>query len=274
MNPILATTIDEAEVMRLVHDDNWVMSQKVDGQRRLIEIRDVAGERQVKAYARSGAVTRLPAPIVMTLRRMNGHVVLDGELITYNDVDYRLFLFDLVKAGEIILPHHPFEDRLHALRATSAIMKWPRSTAVGVLQYAETTEQKARLLRRLMLNNAEGVVFRLRSAPYEERRSTAVRKYKFVKTADCVVMKTNIDGKANMSLGVYRGDELVEVAHCTALAGDGPSCNPGHVVQVSYLYATTAGRLVQPTNPLIRTDKAPEECMWDQLVVTNKEVIV
>jgi len=121
-------------------------------------------------------------------------------------------------------------------------------------------------------DNYEGLIFRQLDAPYREGRSKDLIKIKFRHTVDCVVTDLRRDKKANMALGLFDDSQLVEVAECTALAGDKNRIRIGDVVEVTYLYASADNRLVQPTKPVIRTDKFARECTLDQLVYPNKSV--
>lgn len=62
-------------------------------------------------------------------------------------------------------------------------------------------------------SNAEGVVIANITGTYiPGKRNNNIGKYKFTNDIDCVVVEVGIDGKDNMSLGLYNEDNtLVEV---------------------------------------------------------------
>jgi hypothetical protein len=118
----------------------------------------------------------------------------------------------------------------------------------------------------------EGVIFRRLDAGYIQKRSSNLLKYKFRHDADCVVTALGTKGKANMALGLMSCGSLVDVGECSALTGDQHRIRVGDVVTVTYLYASSDRRLVQPTKPRLRRDKDPADCTIDQLFYPTKTV--
>lgn len=272
MKPMLCQPIDSARLLELVSDDRWAMSQKLDGIRLLVEVKDG----KAKAFNRYGdpapLISAVSTPLARTLP--NGHFVLDCELLKHTPEDVKLMVFDLPMAGTVITPRDHYFRRLEALQNLAEIGGWNDNAMIGVLAVATDHFSKVRLVRRLEESNAEGVIIRRTSAPYlQGKRSPDLLKYKFIKDVDCVVMELGRDGKKNLVLGLYENGELKEVGACTALAGDGPGIRVGAVVTVKYLYASKDRRLIQPTYPVVRMDKRPEDCDFDQLVYTNKDVL-
>jgi ATP-dependent DNA ligase len=147
---------------------------------------------------------------------------------------------------------------------------------VHLIPTKKSPGEKSALANIIEANGGEGLMFKRRDGAYTPgRRSSSLLKIKFRHDVDCIVIDTNLNGKSNMSLGLLdANNNLVEVAECTALAGDGPKIKPGMVVTVIYLYATKDNRLYQPTKPMIRTDKKLKECTLDQLSYADKTVIL
>jgi hypothetical protein len=133
------------------------------------------------------------------------------------------------------------------------------------------------LVRAVLQVGGEGIIVRDQEAPYESgRRTSALRKAKFIKTMDVVVTARGRDGKDNLSIGVYDGDRLVDLGTVTAMAGDGPTLQVGQVCEVRYLYAHLSPdgpRLIQVTMPRLRTDKLPAECTLDQARWLSRTVV-
>lgn len=270
---MLSATMDQQLLMSLCHDDNWVMTVKLDGTRKLAEVRDG----KAVLYNRHGEVTAAPgrhnfaASLASSFKK--GHWILDGEMLRMADNTYRLFVFDLPVVGDVVTPETPFGERLLALDKVADLCNWGVGALVSTLVYERTTEEKLRLVKRLLGHRAEGVIARALDAPYEEgERSRSSLKFKFVRTADCIVVDKGRKGRRNLTLAVYRDGRQVEVGECTALAGDGSAAEIGDVVQVNYLSVSDKGRLVQPTKPILRIDKFPEDCNFDQLVPLSREV--
>lgn len=241
------------------------MQPKLDGHRVLLV---VSGE--VRALNRKGdRYTRgLPTWLeqdLLTLCQAQTWV-LDGEL-----VNGKMWLFDVLVAFGADVTRQPYEFRLQLL---TKLLTNNTSEHLRQTPTAWTPEEKLDLVRTVLDQCGEGVIVKdLRGLYLPGKRVSVMLKAKFEKTADCVVMAVKVDGKDNMVLGLYKSDgTLIEVAHCTALAGDGATIVPGMVVEVKYLYAVDPKkpRLYQPTYPKIRTDKAPSECLLSQLQYSSR----
>jgi ATP-dependent DNA ligase len=262
--------VTQRGLVGLVANDDWWMSRKMDGKRLLVHVKNG----KLTAYNRSGGEIDIPQILREFLRRAlkGSEFILDGEMMNgVEKKDVKYFVFDLPMAGNVVGLDTPFAKRLEALGELSKLCEWPASNLVGTLAYAKTTEEKTRMLRRLYAAHAEGVMLRHVNGAYKPgRRVDTLLKGKFYKDCECVVLDTNIDGKSNLSLGVYKNGEMVEIGRCSALTADGPSCVVGSIVTVTYLYLGPHGRLVQPTSPKLRGDKEAVECDYSQLVPTSK----
>lgn len=271
MKPMRATPVTQDVLRECVHSDQWVISQKIDGRRALVEVLDG----KVTAYGRDGQVFKLGNQMDQTFAAAmpNGRWLIDGELARTEGRYYVFFAFDLPVAGNLISPTSPFGERLQALEHLSKLAKWESHGPLGVLHYAKDEQAKASLVIQLKLHNAEGVILRKVSGVYKEAiESREYLKYKFTLDADCVVREVGAEGKHNIVLAVYRDGKLTDVGKCTAMAGDGASIQVNDVVTVRYSHLSDDGRLVHPTYPLIRKDKQPEECGWEQLVPADRRV--
>lgn len=264
MKPLLCHPIDYPTLLKLIHDDQWIFSQKLDGTRLLIDINDG----KVTGYSRRGEVIKVPVAVRTALSQSlpEGHFAIDGELMgpMFN-------AFDLPIAGGLVGPTTPYFKRLAALRSLPEISGW--WGPLTVLKAAEGVDAKAQLVRQLIEAKSEGVIARHVDGIYEEgKRPLSIVKCKFWRAIDCVVRKGKPD-KEDFTLELLDGDEWIHVGGVSALTADGPRLKPGDVVEVTYLYATKERKLFQPILPRLRTDKAPEECTVDQLVYVNKEVL-
>ena len=149
-----------------------------------------------------------------------------------------------------------------------------------ILPLAVGRKAKQKLHDQLRAANAEGLIFKEREAPYTPgARTAAMRKFKFLKSADVVIVENA--GNAYL-MAVYDGKNLFEVGKVfagttnasrqqldAALArGERPVC------EVRYLYATDDHQLFQPVFVGSRTDKTAKQCLRDQLVQTSRKVVV
>lgn len=242
-------------------NDNWAMQQKIDGWRMLLS----CGEDGVKTYNRKGEHLDCPETIIEYFSKLTTHWVFDGELL--NDVYY---IFDVLEIPTGDIRSWPLSRRYEMLAMLKDKFKGP--TEVLPL-YTENKETK---LEELLEATAEGVVFKRLDAEYIGKKTNSQLKYKFTKQVDCVILDRGIENKDNFVLGMYNGNEFIDVGKCSSLTGDGPEADVGSVVQVNILYVTKGNRLYQPVKPMIRFDKDPKECLIDQLdeYRTTKEVLV
>ena len=277
MRPMLAKPITQTRLLELAHDDEWVMSPKIDGRRIVAE---VDSGQVVNLWSRSGGKAQFPhRNLYRTLGQTlsAGQWAVDGEVVRTVDGLNHVFWFDVIRAGNVIGPASPFRERLAALE-TLGDRAWESIVVMGNLAYAKTTQEKLQLVQRVYTHKGEGIVARHLDGLYEEPkrpddRSDTMLKFKFVRTADCIVVGKKKDGKDNLVLAVYRDGERIEVGEVTALAGNGRFADVGMVVEVRYRTTSPDGRLIEPTKPMIRTDKNPEDCCWDQLVFGERIVL-
>src|SRR5207248_919754 len=121
--------------------------------------------------------------------------------------------------------------------------------------------------------SAEGIVFKHRDAPYTSGRGTTQRKYKFVKSADVMIVENAgnayrmavWDGRTLFDVGrVFAGTTNATRKELDARLGRGDK----PVVEVKYLYATDDHQLFQPVFVGLREDKVAKACVRAQLVRT------
>jgi len=234
------------------HSPTGVLQRKYDGERRTAIYTSVDGLVQWHWYNKKGALTQSPIELKLNSDRMRGGpnkqlgIAFDGELMPNGEF---VVFQRLVTVG-------------HDVGRTTYVP----ADFVGPITYPETYEGNVSTLEwieRLRYDNREGVVL---------HEDTRVYKYKFVKQVDCFVTGVGLDGKNNLSLSVYNDEgKEVNVGRISALTGDGKHVTMGDVVQVNCLYATKSLRLYQPTKPIIRKDKLPQECGIQQLKVIVKD---
>lgn len=281
MNPMLAdqagTTPAERDEMM---GEGWLLQQKLNGERLLIES-DGAGT--VTALNRRGERAQtVPLMVVEALAALGVPVVLDGELVAG-----RFVAFDMPQADGRITVATPLEVRLQGLGVLLEtwgplhLDDFGRELPITAVVTAFSPDEKLAMLEAVAEARGEGWVAKRLGSTYQPsrrgRRSRDWRKIKRVRDIDCVVEWVNANGKANMGLTVFRDGELVEggwapdgtrkggVGECGRLTGDGGQVQVGDVVTVQVLSVSDRNRLCQPTLPRLRLDKAPEECLWDQL---------
>lgn len=263
MKPMKATAIPLSGIDPYLRDPLFVAQQKVDGDRLMVTVDDGA----VMVLNKEGERRSNPTPKAL-IREFGsipkGRWAFDGELL-----DGELWLFDLPTAGGAVLPAHPYRFRLAVLE--QVFDAWAPGPSVRLLPTARTGWAKRRLVDEVLSSGGEGVVLRRLDAPYLlGGRSLQMLKAKDTKTIDCVVTGVRVGGHDNCHVAVYEHGSLVEVGSCAMLGK--PAVTVGDVVEIRYLYADTARRLVQTAFLRKRDDKSPHDCTIDQLMFTDRTV--
>lgn len=259
MRAMLAKESSISSATALVMDDEWVMEQKLDGHRVLVLVLHSG----LQTLNRNGVPYTKGFPESahkLATDHFRPGDIIDGEL-----VGDEYWAFDMLRTGVRDATMMEYVERRQHLKAH----QYPNT-----LPMARTTEEKARLMRRIRTEGGEGVVAKHLYAPYEKGiRSNKMLKVKYVKTIDCIVTEVDRNGKEAIGLGVMGEDGLTEIGACSML-GKG-TVAVGDVVMVRYLYALhpEAPRLYQPTFLTKRDDKEPVDCTLDQIVYTSKSVI-
>ena len=296
--------------------EEWVYEPKYDGFR---AIAFVDGEECV-IQSRSGKPLSRYFP---ELAFPPGRYVLDGEIVI-DDVDddglqdfdalqnrihpaasriamlseqtpARYVAFDLLARDDEALLERPFTER----RATLEELLADKRFAASPVELMPTVESVAEAER--WLQGAEGAIAKERDAPYRPGERKGMVKVKRVRTIDAVVVGWR-PGKHEgtvgaLILGLYDGDELRVVGHCSGLtaaekrrlvdflkpyetgergSGDPSRWSAGRelewiglrpelVVEIDFDHVS-AGRIRHGAKlRRWREDKPPRECTYDQL---------
>jgi len=258
--PQLLNSIDVAEASELLADPGWWLQEKVDG-RRVMICRTTSGE--VWGINRKGLRVALPEPIAKAAAALGVACLIDGELISSTDY----VAFDLLKVATYgDLRERPYSDRWAALAAI--VCPGKAGAAIRLLGAADTPETKARLYTELVARKAEGVVFKLASAPYTAGRPNSggtQRKYKFVQSASCLVMNVT-GGRRSVGLALYDGAGVLVEAGRVSIPANKEIPEVGALCEVRYLYALKAsGALYQPFYIGLRDDIDAAACTTAQL---------
>ena len=217
--PTLATLADSPPV-----GERWLHEIKFDGYR--LQARIEAG--RVRLFTRSGLdwTKKFGKDIVSALKDLPvGTALIDGELVVENgagasdfsalqadlsegrDDRFVFYLFDLLHLDGYDLTRMPLEER------KSVLEKLVPGTG-GILRYSQHFDENG----ALVLNHAcrlslEGVVSKLRDAPYREGRSKSWIKSKCSARQEFVIggyVPSTVSRQAigSLVLGVYRNGKL------------------------------------------------------------------
>lgn len=245
----LLNFIEESEVNRFIHDDDWWAQEKHDGKRMLLHKTDT-----VTAINRKGLSVGAPDAILLSAGAVDQMYLVDGEA-----VGETLFVFDLLEIQKTDMRPQPYARRLTTLGDLGL------GGSIVIVETAKTQEAKQQLFDRLRTSGGEGIVFKKHSAPYTAGRPNSdgdQLKFKFYATASVVVAKLN--EKRSVAVSVIAGGDQVEVGNVTIPPNkDIPALNA--VIEVRYLYAFRQGSLYQPTYIGVRDDLGVEDCLISQL---------
>lgn len=253
----------DAIIKRLTFDDGWVFQEKHNGDRRLVEKQGDS----IKDYNRNGEPGKgLPESVKIALRKHPMYqFVLDVELVSEE-----IFVFDVLCYGDEMTVLKPYSYREATYHAN-----FEGYNHIVCVKSARTAEEKLALIQHLTENFAEGFVAKELKASYRpaDNNQRYNYRYKFVKSCDCVVIGDStkrVNGmiRDSVRLGLYdnRG-KLKDI--CGATKKSAFTLAAGDVVEIHYLYASGTYDAVQPRIVRKRTDKRPEDCTLEQLVVNK-----
>ena len=230
---VLLNPISEERANEILQDDNWIVQEKMDGVRFMLDVKNGVFISQSKGYNRKGQ----EVPVPNNIKKMAENLptcFLDGELV--GDVFY---VFDMIGFHECEITHDDFETRYQLLEKN---IKPNDSLKIVKIYHGKDKVKFYDSVKTV----AEGVAFKKKSATYHVGRPASggdYLKFKFCESCTCIV--TKVSNKRSVSIGLYEGDKIVEMGNVTIPANhDIPKT--GAIVEVRYLYAYRNGSLYQP----------------------------
>ena len=236
---VLLNPISEERANEILQDDNWIVQEKMDGVRFMLDVKNGVFILQSKGYNRKGQ----EVPVPNNIKKMAENLptcFLDGELV--GDVFY---VFDMIGFHECEITHDDFETRYQLLEKN---IKPNDSLKIVKIYHGKDKVKFYDSVKTV----AEGVVFKKKSATYHVGRPASggdYLKFKFCESCTCIV--TKVSNKRSVSIGLFqnKGHEslwgIVEMGNVTIPANhDIPK--EGSIVEVRYLYAYRNGSLYQP----------------------------
>jgi len=249
--PQLLNTIELVEVQKLLDDPDFIMQEKHDGRRTII---------QTKAGTVTGANKKgLEIAVTKEVEASalaSGEATVDGEWMGAT-----LEVFDILELAGQDLRALPYSKRLAILEDTIP----ETGLVIRRVKTARTTAEKKELFKLLQATNKEGVVFKNINAPVHPGRPASggnQLKYKFYAENSFQVSKVN--QTRSVGIQVFEGDKAVQVGNVTIPPNmDIPKV--GDILEVTYLYAFPGGSIFQPKNPKVRTDADASDCQLSKL---------
>lgn len=251
--PQLLNPIEESQLDALLNDKTFVMQEKHDGRRLLIQKRDDA----ITGSNKLGLQTGFPVCLERECQHAKVDFLMDGEIV---GEDYHAF--DLLEHEGDDLRGRTYQERYLHLMNLLAAFNHPH---IALVESAYDSRQKREKLDALKAANREGVVFKRTDAIYTAGRPASGGsqfKYKFTESASFVVIRIN--DKRSVALMLFDGDRVIPTGSVTIPPNkEIPAI--GTVVECRYLYAYPGGCIFQPVYLGPRDDTRAEECTVDQL---------
>lgn len=256
-NPQLLTPIKEEDASRYINDDAYMAEEKKNGNRVGIENDGKA----IRGFNKKGQERPLPTTVVNSIPK-GLRIKVDGELI--GDVFH---IFDILSMGGIDFSDTPAIERAEAIESLGLNTRY-----IKPIEIAKTTAEKQAMFDRLKRENAEGIVFKLKNAPYTPGRPNEGGpqvKCKFYHQASVIVLKVNT--KRSIRMGVMENGVVIDVGNCT-IPPNKAIPPVGAFVEVRYLYAYKGGSIYQPVYDRDRSDELDrEDCRIEELVYKAEE---
>lgn len=260
--PQLLKSIPEALVYQRMDDPSYLWEEKKDGERRMIrkttEGTGPAAVVTVIGTNRDGLIVPIPKELADAVAALPlPFVVLDGEDMGQG----RYAAFDLVATDTDPNGQRGCEDRWLALQLLLRAAPSPYWVSVAI---ATTPEAARELDKEVRARGGEGLVGKLRAAPYTPGVGEDQFKFPYLDRAT-VYVESHDAGKRSVNIAALGADgQPVSLKKVTIPANyDVPPL--GAIVDVEYLYAYPSGGLAQPRYKGIRNDRKLEHCVVSQL---------
>lgn len=212
---------DCTDLEALLRDDEWIMEEKLDGDRAIVEKRGNA----VTVTSREGNPIKPSESIVSLAMLCDFDFVADGELMPGGE----FYCFDIIEEDGQKLDECSLMVRLAS--AESKPFKQPR--------FAIGNVEKIALLAEIELQGGEGVVFKRSGSTYiQGARSKDWQRFKFYETEDFTVGQVNI---AKCSFEAIRDGK--SWGYVPASLNTLPS--PGDTVRIRFDRYTANGKLLR-----------------------------
>jgi bifunctional non-homologous end joining protein LigD len=258
--PQLLNPIEEDAVEALLADPAWVLQEKHDGHRRLVQ----RTAEQTVGINRKGIATGLPQEVMDALAAFRATpLVLDGELM-----GPVLAVFDVLEHGERDLRKLPYAERLGVLDALGAELAAAGGAgAVFITPTARDEAAKRALYASLRSRGLEGGVFKRLDAAHVAGRPNSggnQLKRKFTHSASFIVKSAHAT-KRSIALGLLDDTGRDYAAGNCTVPSNHAIPAAGAVVEVEYLYAFPGGSVFQPLYKGVRDDIDAAACRTAQL---------
>lgn len=230
---------------KYIEDDNYIMEEKFDGQRRLIEIKSSVAT----SINKKGMATSSPQSVIDNLLSLGVDLTVDGELV---GEDY--YIFDIL--------HYKGQDT----KSLSVLKRLELLNSIGLkivpIYYTKEAKQKAFDDMSPKDKKIEGVVFKKIDSEYVAGRPASggnQLKYKFYATDTFEVVSHN-KTKRSVNIVSYAPDGSEYDMGSITIPANHNIPPIGSFVEVKYLYCVVGGKLFQTIYLGQRVDQDRTDC--------------
>lgn len=253
---MLLTPITEDEAPDYINDDNYMAEEKKNG-RRISLLND---GKEIQGFNKTGKSRPLPLTIADEVPK-GLKVQLDSEMI--GDV---LWTFDLLSLGGVDFRDSTTEERYEMLQTLNL-----ETQHIHIVEAAFTKAQKQKMFDRLKRENAEGIVFKLKSSRYVGGKSDVGPHFKCKFYHEASVLVTKVNTKRSVAIAVFDDNGTqIKLGNVTIPPNKAiPAVND--IIEVRFLTCLKGGSLYQPTFKENRSDEIDESsCVESQIVYTEE----
>lgn len=241
----LLTEIEIGEIGKYIVSNRYGFQEKADGDRSPVRR---TGNDLVR-YNRKGECKPLLSDVANVLKASRVNTwLLDGEI-----EGQEFWAFSALECDGVDLRQYPFSERYWiAEKLFSAI----QSPHVRLLPLITGEQEKEAFIKKMIAENAEGIVIVDLHAPFRPGRAGQHFKLKFVATATVRVLRPHPQGKRSVEIEVFDNFESswIPVGSVSIPDKHGALPQPGTLLEVRYLYAHRGGCLNQPVYLRVRND--------------------
>lgn len=237
---VLLNAIKEEQAHNLINDNDWMIQEKMDGVRYMLEFEGLPFGSNFKGYNRKGKevpVSEEIKTLFESFEDLPPNCFLDGELIGET-----FYVFDILSM-DVDLREESFEKR-YSLLAEFFRLYFNKKECIKLVKAYGKKEEKEKLFNDSKAK--EGVVFKRKSASYHVGRPASggdYLKFKFCESCTCIV--SSLSNKRSVGISLMKDGNLVPVGNVTIPVNyEIPTI--GKHIEVKYLYAFAGGSLIQP----------------------------
>jgi len=262
--PQLLNPITEEEAEAYITDDAYCAQAKYDGRNLTIRKNGV-----IHGINKLGQEVSLPNTVIADAEKIAVPFVMPSEGIGDD-----CYAHDLLELGKEDYRPMGYQKRYKMLAAI--LNEEPILKHIKLVPVAWTTAEKRSMFDRIKKEGGEGVVFKMKDAPFTEGRPASggsQLKVKFWHSLTARIRAIKPDGKNSIECELLDGKKWVSCGMTTVLKrGLIETLKVGMLVEIKYLYALRSSSILYQSSPgtndngtFVRDDVEEKDCTVKQL---------